>query len=688
MFLQIIFQKLKEFIEKFSSIKFISLTLIRNFGLIRQLLRLSLRSFHYIDYDQLQNFLHIRIGFRTQSQFYNFPLLNFISLDYFTKVGDKYFQNLRRLPCRNNKVEDIYIKHFFYYFPSKKHWKKALMNWYKKLIPGGKLKIYLYKNDKKSNELLNNFLKEINRYNFERINSCRNNITEIYSSKYYYLAFYKKNKDIKSKNTESHILDDKIKNITNILKNLKESYYRDKSVIIISKTKIRLKNIESEAKYVRYYNLSSNNILENRDSYDFGILFDELEYYHRNNFLQFFQQIKYLLKPKSKILILVPNQLNFFKKDYKLLFNKAILTELVDDIQLEIKWMTLDTTFNLIKLLLINEPPFPSKVKPIKIAVLGNIDTRYAQLNSFWDGIIRALIKLGYKPLLLDIRTIPPSEILRRMRKYAPHYLFTGLKRSLFFLKNNAEFFRKSDISVIFWFRDARLPEEFNFNGVIDYMFLTNQGQIQKYQKMFNIKNVFYMPQWCNPQFSHPNSLIKENYDIGFAGQLDFERFHKERTQILLKLRKKNRVKIETNEFNSISEIYSKCKVVFGYDIDSHKLFGVNFEASNSSNFNKFIDFYASNRLFISVGCGTCYFINYFPGIVRLFENKKHLVWYKSFKELNLLIKDYLYNDKNRLFIKKEAYKLAKRKHTHIHRLKNVLDIIMGKTRDFYGYLN
>ena len=52
------------------------------------------------------------------------------------------------------------------------------------------------------------------------------------------------------------------------------------------------------------------------------------------------------------------------------------------------------------------------------------------------------------------------------------------------------------------------------------------------------------------------------------------------------------------------------------------------------------------------------------------------------YKELDLLIKNYLYNDKNnRMLIKKKAYKLAKSKHTHIHRIQNVLDIKMGKTR-------
>ena len=51
---------------------------------------------------------------------------------------------------------------------------------------------------------------------------------------------------------------------------------------------------------------------------------------------------------------------------------------------------------------------------------------------------------------------------------------------------------------------------------------------------------------------------------------------------------------------------------------------------------------------------------------------------------LNLYITDH----EKRQLIKYEAFKIAKEKHTHISRIKNVLDIIMGKTKEFYGFLD
>ena len=74
--------------------------------------------------------------------------------------------------------------------------------------------------------------------------------------------------------------------------------------------------------------------------------------------------------------------------------------------------------------------------------------------------------------------------------------------------------------------------------------------------------------------------------------------------------------------------------------------------------------------------------------IEKLFQNEKHLVWYRNYNELTELLKKYIQNDDKRKEIKESAYKLAKKKHTHINRIQNLLDIIMEKTEKFYGFLN
>ncbi len=671
-----------------SILKSLFFTSVRNFSSIRYILRITFKEFKRIDFDQIRNFLHLRIGFISKSQYYDFPLMNFISLDYFNRRSVKYYLDLRRLPVKRNKVEDIYINHFFKYFHNKRSRNKAIRNWYKKLIPGGMLKFMLNKGDKYTKNNLNQLLFTLKKNKFIELNKEKNyNLMMENGLKIFTLAFYKKSMAIEKIKRKSVIIQKKLGDIKKIINNLKIDYYYNKKVGLIGNWNIKFENIEKNAKEIKIYSFFSENNIDGNDFLEFGIIYDTLEYQNRTDFYKFFIDIKKIFRQKSKIIIIVPNQLNFYTKEYHQLFNKAILTEILDDNNLDIKWMNLDPSFKFIVVLIKNISPFPSKKLSTKIIVLGNLDSRYSQLNSFWDGMIRGLIKLGYSPLLIDLKTIPYSEILKRLENFKPDYLLTGLKISHPLLRKYAEFFRKMNICVSYWYRDARPIEDFDFSGVIDYMFLTNYGQVESYKKNFHIENVFYMPQWCNPIFTHPNPFIEEHFDIGFIGQLDSGLFHKERTKIIMNLKKKFNMQIVNDEFNSLSELYSQCKIGFGNDMDSHILLGDNLNLNNGI-FNKFISYYASNRLFISIGCGTCFFTNYFPGIENLFENGKHVIWYKSYEELYTLIKKYLLDDEKRFYIKNESYKLAKSKHTYIHRIKNMLDIIMGKTKEFYGFLD
>ncbi|MFX1258453.1 MAG: glycosyltransferase [Promethearchaeota archaeon] len=651
----------------------------------RHLFKITFKENEKLDFNQIQNFIHVRIGFLIPQPVSSYP--NYIDLDYYSKGNNFYIVNLKKLPFNRNSLEEISINHFFKYFPNKRHWKKALNNWNKLLIPGGKLKLLLnknYKYEKTQLDQLKNYLRFLN---YEILNSKKENCSESDIGMLYSLVFFKKHQTIEKSKITEQISKNKLDLISHIINNLKISYYVDKDILIIGRKQINFENLKKNAKNLKYCSQFSNLDKCNLDNFEFGIIYDSLEYFYRDDYQKYFQIIKSLFKPKSKLLLIVPNQQNFFMCNYRQLFNKSILTELIDNVQLEIKWINQDVSSKLIKTMIINEEPFPSTISPIKIAILGNLEVRYSQLNSFWDGHIRALKKLGYKPLLLDARAIPFSEILTRIKIYKPDYLLSGDYTARDFLIKYSEFFRRSNICVSYWYRDVRTPEDINFDGVINYMFLTNQGQLEEYKKHYNIKNVFYMPQWCNPQFTHPNPFINEIYEIGFAGQTDFYIYHKERTETLLRLKKIFKVKIKNAEFNSISEFFSQCKIIFGNDIGFHRLFGKYYTFKKSS-FNKFVNLYASNRIFISIGCGACYFINYFPGIEKLFLNKKHLVWYKNYDELIELIKKFLSDNKSRLYIKREALKLAKEKHTHIHRIKNVLDIIMGKTKEFYGFLN
>jgi hypothetical protein len=316
-----------------------------------------------------------------------------------------------------------------------------------------------------------------------------------------------------------------------------------------------------------------------------------------------------------------------------------------------------------------------------RICAIGGYETyRYIQLGFHWDGQVRAFKELGYNSLFLDIRKDTYENLRRKILDFSPDILWLGLKECLPFVRWMGEDLEKIGCKVIFWFCDLRgiegtrsdipprtpvvNPEE--IGSFLDYIFLSNAGQVEDYQKAYNTET-YYMPQACTPAFMHRLDL-PERYDIGFAGSLG-GRFHTKRTKLLKKLSRKYKTEIKNNVRNSISNFYSKCRIVVGINPD-------------------FVEhLYTSSRFFVATGCGAFYLCEWFPGIEKLVENHRHAVWFKTEKELFELIDYYLEHNEKREQIRRNAQLLAHSNHTYRGRIQNMMDIIDGKTNQFHGFL-
>jgi len=278
---------------------------------------------------------------------------------------------------------------------------------------------------------------------------------------------------------------------------------------------------------------------------------------------------------------------------------------------------------------------------------------------------------LGYETLLLDIRMDRNAENLRnKILDYQPDILWLGLADCISlikYMKNDIKYIRKKGSKVIYWFYGLRNPETIDLKELVDIMFISSASQIEDYRKAYNIEKVYYMPQACTPAFMHSVQLPEVN-DIGFAGSLT-KGIHEKRMKLLQELSRKYNLKVTNTARNNISNFYAKCKIVLGMNPDLLK---------ELCTFNKF---------FVALGCGAFYLCEWFPGIEKLADNHKHLVWFRDEEELINLIEYYLENDMRRQQIMQNAEELAHSKHTYVRRIQNMLDIIDGKTNDFYGFL-
>jgi len=634
------------------------LRILNNFKII---FRIYFRIKKRANIKSLNHFWIIRIGFTKKRNY-----LPFINLDNYITNSPFCCVNLKNMPFKDESCQMIYIKHFFRYFH--KNLNSLIRSWKKLLIPGGILKMHfnLEKNKNNFEKLRNSLIK--NDFYIKYINKLDEEIDGSITIN----AFKEKIISINNIPLERKKLND----IIIILKQYKDIFANYANIFILgynSKSiKKHLNQTSIKVKKIQIFDNISNLNKFSENHFDGAIIADFFEYNNYSKNEHIIKEVRRVLKPKANVLVIIPEKKNYYSKFTSQLFDKGIFTRILDENNVEFKWINLNTSFKLIQTCLKNNYNFPLTKKGPKILLLGNYSLRYTFLNNArWDSQARAFEKLGYRVQIIDSRDHSYNYIFKWINYYKPDILWIGGKDGIPFLKRYADFFKYSKIKVVFWLWDIIIPSKFDFKNIIDYMFITSKGEIPLYKKTYNLERIYYMPVAIMPEIIHRNKFIKEKYDVGFSGQLSSTHpYYKERTENLNFIRKNFNVKIFKNLYNNLPEYNSMCKIIFG-----------------GTPYFKDLELYASNRPYIAMGGGCCFITNYFKGLERLAENEKHLLWYSNKEDLRFLLEKYINNKSLREEIKRNAERLVREKHNYIIRIKNMLDIMDGKTEDFYGFI-
>lgn len=201
--------------------------------------------------------------------------------------------------------------------------------------------------------------------------------------------------------------------------------------------------------------------------------------------------------------------------------------------------------------------------------------------------------------------------------------------------------------NIGWWMCDLRPPDSFP-KKKLDNIFLCNTHYAKDYAKYFGAK-VFYCPQTGHSQ------TIKKGHkraaDIVFIGNVSPTVYHSNRKEILQAIEENFNLEMISGDHYTINTPW------------------IYYDTPISLAISPQAQGYTSNRLYnILASKGFCLTL-YFPGIEKLFENHKHLVWFKTKEEAVELIKFYLKNPDKRDIIRAEGYKLYKQKHSYIKRL-------------------
>lgn len=301
-----------------------------------------------------------------------------------------------------------------------------------------------------------------------------------------------------------------------------------------------------------------------------------------------------------------------------------------------------------------------------------------------------------YKSLLLrrlyQINNIIYTNLLiaPAFRNFKRQKLYTELKKNKTdliicthdFLQPN-EINKIRDISgtkIAMWFPDsvANFNRAFFMIAEYDAIFFKDPYIVNVLREQYNKKNVYYLPECCNPKF-HKNVELNDDDMINYGCDITtYGSPHNIRSSFFDQLLKYNyKIKIWGQktplwlEDKKIKSLYtgeyvfneSKSKAVLAAKINLNTLLPSEITGLNA-------------RAFETAGIGGFQIIHWRPGLMELFDDGKEIVSFNNLDELIDKIKYYLDRPKEREIIAISGQIRAYREHTYKHRLQLLMKTV------------
>lgn len=272
--------------------------------------------------------------------------------------------------------------------------------------------------------------------------------------------------------------------------------------------------------------------------------------------------------------------------------------------------------------------------------------------------------KWTYGPIATAVNNTGLVDLIPKGREH----LFDRYDLVIVFYNNFPKIQKKHPTPVVWWMNDLREAEELRSAAPnhFDAIFLCQTAALADYAKTFGVP-CHYMPQ-CGIE----SSCVKGRsitWDIVFLGSTANNAYHHDRNAILETLGKHHRVQLISGEKNTRDQIWIYNQSPFSLSISLP------------------VDGYTSNRLYNILSSGGFALVRHFPGIERLFENHKHLVWFHDATEALEIIRYYTAHPADAQKIREAGRKLYFQKHSARERVLNMQQIMSGAVSDFNGFL-
>lgn len=260
--------------------------------------------------------------------------------------------------------------------------------------------------------------------------------------------------------------------------------------------------------------------------------------------------------------------------------------------------------------------------------------------------IIRALEQEGIEVIETDYRLDIPKFREQFLR---PAHLMIVCKGSGI----HPDIIKAYPGKTILWYQDDVFntehgPRDLKFNGsAFDLVYTFDKSAISEYQKL-GMQNVHWLPLAMSPTL-HRKIPVNKKYDVGFVGNI-----HPNRKPFFEKLSKKFNLHVARAFMDDMVKIFNESRIVINLGIGGTGI---------------------QQRVFEAMGCGSLLLTNEIPEDSRLFEDKKHLVYFND-NNVEELIQYYLDHEEERETIAQQGYAVVNAGHTFRHRIQQILNFV------------
>ena len=293
----------------------------------------------------------------------------------------------------------------------------------------------------------------------------------------------------------------------------------------------------------------------------------------------------------------------------------------------------------------------------MKVAFIGAFEKEKDLGCPHWIGIRQACEILEVNCYFGDIRIYDEDKLLEDLREFKPdvvvHCLLDSLQ-SHFCLKVRE--IKSVKVNALYYV-DLALPSADDYG--IDICFLGNKDYIEIFKQKYGAKEAYFVPQ---AYYLQKRRLVdpNEHHHMVFIGN---DKHPKRRAELINRLKRYVNIDIlNETDWNKRAQIYHRMPKIYG-----SSNFSLSISACNH------LACYTSNRLYCIVGAGGFAIAEYFKECEELFEDSKHLVYFKSPEEFHDLVRYYIAYPQKRAKIARQGHQHQKKHHTYINRIRDIL---------------